>query len=213
MRGTFTIGQLTFDKRLVIAVSATTLLALFDYYDRQLIANDAYNRFVVYLTIPLLIITLLFRDKPAAYGLRFGRWREGVAWTLGVCAVMAPILLWLAATPEMQTYYAARAPGGVPAILIENGAEMFSWEFVWRGFLLFTLAHSLGPGAAIWIQAIPFAFMHLGKPEFETYTTLFGGVGFGFIAWRTQSIVYPWLIHWFLGAFTALIATGAVGLA
>ena len=46
--------------------------------------------------------------------------------------------------------------------------------------------------------------MHLGKPEAETLTTLFGGAGFGFIAWRTQSFYYGWLIHWFLGAFTML---------
>ena len=48
MQGTFTIGGVTFDKRLTTAIILTTLLALFDYYGRDLLANDAYNRFVVY---------------------------------------------------------------------------------------------------------------------------------------------------------------------
>jgi hypothetical protein len=123
---------------------------------------------------------------------------------------MVPILLFLADTPDMQRYYDNRAPDTVLAIIVENGAEMFSWEFVWRGFLLFTMAQTLGPGAAIWLQAVPFAFMHLGKPEFESLSTIFGGAGFGFIAWRTQSFYYGWLIHWFLATFTMLIATGVI---
>lgn len=210
MQGTFTIGGVTFDKRLTTAIILTTLLALFDYYGRDLLANDAYNRFVVYFFVPLLVIVFVFRDKPAHYGLRIGPWREGLLWVVAVCAVMALILLTLAATPEMRAFYTSRAPDSVTGIIVENGFEMFGWEFVWRGFLLFTMAQTLGPGAAIWLQAVPFTFMHLGKPEAETLTTLFGGAGFGFIAWRTQSFYYGWLIHWFLGAFTMLVATGAI---
>jgi hypothetical protein len=53
--------------------------------------------------------------------------------------------------------------------------------------------------------------MHLGKPELETLTTLFGGMGFAFIAWRTESFVYPFLIHWFIASFTHLVASGRIG--
>lgn len=89
-----------------------------------------------------------------------------------------------------------------------TAVDLFGWEFIWRGFMLFGLAKVLGPGPAIFLQAVPFAFMHLNKPELETLTTLFGGAGFAFIAWRTESFVYPFLIHWFMAAVTQLIASG-----
>jgi len=88
--------------------------------------------------------------------------------------------------------------------------EYSAWEFIWRGFLLFGLASFLGPGPAIWLQAVPFAFMHLGKPELETLTTIFGGAAFGFVAWRSRSFLYPFLIHWFMVVFTLLLASGRI---
>jgi hypothetical protein len=50
--------------------------------------------------------------------------------------------------------------------------------------------------------------MHLGKPEVETLSTIFGGAAFGFIAWQSESFLYPWLIHWYIATITMLIATG-----
>ena len=123
---------------------------------------------------------------------------------------MAIILWFIARTPAMQAYYDARAPRETLRLIYLTGVDLFGWEFIWRGFMLFGLARILGPGPAILIQAVPFAFMHLGKPEIETLSTIFGGIGFGFIAWQSQSFVYPWLIHWFIASFTMLIATGRI---
>jgi membrane protease YdiL (CAAX protease family) len=58
---------------------------------------------------------------------------------------------------------------------------------------------------------VPFALLHLGKAELETMTTWLSGVGFGFVAWRTQSFLYAFLIHWFMLVMTILIAVGSLG--
>ena len=108
----------------------------------------------------------------------------------------------------MQQYYTARAPESAWRIIYINGVDLFGWEFIWRGLLLFAFARAFGPGPAILLQAVPFAFMHLGKPEIETLSTIFGGAGFGFIAWQSDSFLYAFLIHWFIAAYTMLIATG-----
>ncbi len=63
----------------------------------------------------------------------------------------------------------------------------------------------IGPSAII-IQAVPFAMAHIGKPELETMTTVIGGAGFGWVAWRTKSFLYPFLIHWGLNVFVRLVA-------
>jgi membrane protease YdiL (CAAX protease family) len=60
---------------------------------------------------------------------------------------------------------------------------------------------------AVVLQAVPFAMAHLGKPELETMTTVLGGMGFGWIAWRTDSFLYPFLIHWGLNVFVRLVAS------
>ena len=94
--------------------------------------------------------------------------------------------------------------------LFLNAVELFGWEFIWRGLVLFAFARAFGPGPAIFLQAVPFAFMHLGKPEIETLSTIFGGAAFGYVAWQTRSFVYPWIIHTFVTAFTLLVATGVI---
>jgi membrane protease YdiL (CAAX protease family) len=207
-RKSVTIGGVEFDLKLTFIIIFCTVVPMIDYYGHKLTETKAYDRFIFYFILPMLIILLLFRESPAAYGFKLGNWKVGLIWTFGVCLVMAIILYFLARTPSMQTYYEARAPESVRRVIWENGVELFAWEFIWRGFMLFGLAQILGPGPAILIQAIPFAFMHLGKPEVETLTTIFGGIGFGFIAWQTDSFIYPWLIHWFIASFTMLIALG-----
>jgi membrane protease YdiL (CAAX protease family) len=74
---------------------------------------------------------------------------------------------------------------------------MLGWEYLFRGWILFTYGKKYGPDA-IWLQAVPFALAHLTKPGIETISTIFGGFAFGWIAWRTKSFLYPFLIHWFI---------------
>ncbi len=210
-RITMTIGSVEFDLKVTLIIIMGTVLPMIDYYNHRITGTKAYDRMVLYFVIPMVVILLLFRDKPAQYGFRIGDWRTGLIWTIVGCLVMAIILWFVARTPVMQRYYTAKAPDSTTYLLYITAVDLFGWEFMWRGFMLFGLAAVLGPGPAIWLQAIPFAFMHLGKPEVETLTTIFGGAAFGFIAWQSGSFLYPFLIHWFIASFTMLVATGRIG--
>jgi uncharacterized protein len=205
------IGGVQFDGRVTFLVILSTIVPMVDYYNHSLTSLKAVDRFIFYFIIPIIVIFLIFRERPEAYGLRLGDWRTGLRWTLIGCVGMGLILWLVARQPGMAEFYEARAPEGAARIVLLNGIEMWGWEFMWRGLVLFGLARTLGPGAAIWLQAIPFAFMHLGKPEIETFTTIFGGAAFGYIAWQSGSFLYPFLIHWFILSFTMLIATGRIG--
>ena len=204
-----TVGNVYFDRRLTFIIIFCTIVPMLDFYHR-FTSHKAYDRFILYFILPLLVIWLVFREPVSEYGFRWGNWRAGLAWTAVSSLLMALILYIVARTPAMQAYYEIRAPEEIGRLLWLNGLELFAWEFIWRGFMLFGLARILGPGPAILIQAIPFAFMHLGKPEIETLSTIFGGIGFGFVAWQTNSFIYPWLIHWFIASFTMLIALGRI---
>jgi len=207
---TVTIGGIEFDWQITLVIIICTVIPMLDWYGHKITSVKAYDRIIWYFLIPLLTIVLLFKEPVKDFGFQLGNWRVGLAWTVGACIVMAVVLYFVARTDSMTAYYELRAPKDVSRLIYLTGVDLFGWEFIWRGFMLFAFARAFGPGAAIWLQAIPFAFMHLGKPEMETLTTLFGGVGFGFIAWQSQSFFYPFLIHWFIASFTMLVATGRI---
>ena len=211
MRRRMTIGGVEFDLKLTLIIILSVILPMIDYYQHRITGTKAYDRLILYFVIPMVIIILLFRDNPADYGFKIGNWRTGLMWTVIGCVGMAVILWFLAKTPAMQRYYDAKAPENTLYLIYITAVDLFGWEFMWRGFLLFGLAAVVGPGPAIWLQAVPFAFMHLGKPEVETLSTIFGGAALGFVAWQSGSFLYPFLIHWFIASFTMLVASGRIG--
>ncbi len=208
--------KLQFDWKIAVLVVVSTLLLMINSYQAQLapwakwfpawnatrLPTKVIDRTLLYFVIPMLIILLVFRQKPAEFGFTLGDWKAGTILTLGGIILIAPIL-WLVAhgNGAMQAYYKSQV-GGLPW---NTFLDLFGWEFIFRGWLLFGFARKFGP-EAIWLQAVPFALAHIGKPEIETLSTIFGGFAFGWVAWRTKSFVYPLLIHWFVGSFTIIVA-------
>lgn len=89
------------------------------------------------------------------------------------------------------------------------GHRHVAWAFFFRGWILSTLGRKYGTDA-IWLQAVPFALMHLGKPELEQLSTVIGGAFFGILAWRTNSFLWGWLLHWFIVVWVIMVAAGYV---
>lgn len=197
--------DLKFDREVVAITILTTLLLMVDFYER-LTPIVIIDRVALYLVIPLLVIILGFRKSPREYGFQWGDWRAGLALTAIVIVIAAPILWFVARNdPAMVAYYADNWGPAAPLITF---LDLIGWEFFFRGFLLFGYARVFG-AHALWLQAVPFALAHLGKPAAETYSTIFGGFLFGLVAWRSRSFIYPFLIHWFISAFTIFAAASA----
>jgi membrane protease YdiL (CAAX protease family) len=213
--GTFRLGGLELDTRATIVVVSSTILLILGYYRESLpalpfagvIDGRTLASILYYLLIPVFIVAVIFGEPVAHYGFRIGDWRRGLKLTAIVIAISAPILYGAAHTPGMAAYYAAGARQGVAVIIARSALELFGWEFLFRGFLLFGLLRVIGPIAVV-IQAVPFALAHLSKPEIETLSTIFGGTLFGWIAWSSRSFLYAFLIHWFILSFVTLVAQG-----
>jgi membrane protease YdiL (CAAX protease family) len=209
--GRLTLLGVDFDIRLTLLIIFSTVVPMLDYYGHSPTGTKAFDRFLFYFVGSVVFIKLVYREPLAAFGFRWGDWRKGLVATAAGCAGMALILWFVARSPAMTAFYVEKAPSeDLLRLVLLNGVDLFGWEFIWRGLVLFAFARAFGPGPAIWLQAVPFAFMHLGKPEIETLSTLFGGAAFGLVAWQTRSFVYPWLIHWFIATFTMLVALGGV---
>lgn len=197
--------RLHFDWRVVVVTIMSTLLLVVDAYHR-LTPVKAYDRLLLYLAIPLLTIMLVFRERPGEYGLALGDWRAGVLLTLGGMLLISPILWLTARGGAMRAYYESQIAG----LPWSTFLDLLGWEFFFRGFILFSYTRRFGADG-LWLQAVPFALAHMGKPEVETLSTILGGFVFGWLAYRTRSFVYPFVLHWFVATFTILVAAGALG--
>ena len=197
---------LIFDWKIAVLTIISTLLIIVDHY-YQLTPWKFLDRTILYLLIPLAIVLFVFREKPSDYGFCLGDWKIGILLTIGSIILIAPIL-WIVTHGNlgMQDYYQDQL-NGLPWTTF---ADLLGWEFIFRGWLLFGYGKKFGPDA-LWLQAVPFALAHIGKPDIETLTTIFGGFVFGRIAWRTKSFIYPFLIHWFVASFTIIVAAGLLG--
>ena len=197
--------KLYFDWKIVTITIASTLLLMVDSY-HQITPYKYIDRVILYLVVPLVVILVLFRENPREYGFTLGDWKAGLVVTALGILFMAPVIYFLGHGDETMKAYYKPWLNGLPWTTF---IDLIGWEFFFRGWILFGYARKFGP-EALWLQAVPFALVHIGKPEVETLSTIFGGFAFGWVAWRTRSFVWPFLIHWFIATFIILVAAGVV---
>lgn len=195
--------KVNIDWRIALLTIISTLLITTDYY----FSPTGYNHFdslLLYILIPGLITVVVFKESPQEYGFKIGNWKIGLVLTVLGCLLMVPVIWYLGSrNPAMGNYYSYTAEG----LIWKEGLEMIGWEYIFRGWLLFGYAKKYGADA-LWLQAVPFAIAHIGKPSLETLSTIFGGFAFGWIAWRTGSFLYGFFIHWFIGVLIVVVSSG-----
>jgi len=203
--------------RASVAIVVVTLAVLLDY-SRTFIPEpiralgmgpeglryQSIERLALFLLMPLAVVIFGFRDTPARYGLRLGDWRWGIGLIVVGCAAMTPVVILLASLPDFRAYYAPSiAP--LPDMLITNTLDLVSAEFILRGFLMFALLRVIGPVGLLVVQ-FPFVLAHLGKPEIELFSTLFGGFVYAWVDWRTGSILWSALAHIYIVTLLVMLS-------
>lgn len=205
--------------RATVAIAVVTLVLMADL-TRTFLPDDlaalgrspaglratAIERAVLFGVVPLAVVLFVFRDRPSRYGLVLGDWRAGLLLVLVGCVAMTPLVIWFATLPDARAYYAPSAQP-LPGLVFTNTLDLAAGEFLFRGFLTFTLLRAIGPSGVV-VAAMPFVFAHLGKPELELLSTLGGGLIYGWLAWRTRSIVWGTIGHVYVLSL-AITLTGA----
>jgi membrane protease YdiL (CAAX protease family) len=207
--------------RATVAIAVVTFALLFDYSRTfippelagsgrgpQAMLATAIERVVLFGLIPFAVVVVGFRDRPGRYGLTIGEWRWGAALTLAGCVAMTPIVLWFATLPEVRAYYAESA-APIGRLVATYAVDLTATEFAFRGFLMLTLVRAIGP-LGVLVATMPFVFSHLGKPELELFSTLAGGLIYGWLAWRTRSIVWGSIGHTYILTLVTLAAAGSI---
>jgi uncharacterized protein len=160
--------------------------------------------FLLMGVIPALVVKLVFRQSLAEYGVRLGNAKR----TFRSMAMLVP--------PFILGGYLGAQDAGVTAQYpvnphAGNSLEMFAWhaaayllfylgwEFFFRGFMQFGLRPSMGDANAILVQVLASVLLHIGKPTTECYLSIFGGVLWGVLAFRTRSLLSGLSQHYALG--------------
>jgi membrane protease YdiL (CAAX protease family) len=194
---TINLGGLLLPTREVIIVVVASFVLLLDRYHALIPIDDAelaigLQRALLYGVIPLAVL-LLLGERPSHYGLRLGDWRIGLPAVMVAAAVATPVILIASGWTDVNAYYQHNRID-LGGLLLANTLELSAAEFLFRGFLMMALVRWCGPLGVV-LATFPFVFMHLGKPELETLSTVFGGIGFGWLAWRTRSVLYGAALH------------------
>jgi len=159
---------------------------------------------------PLMVLlplgTLPLMKGAERFGLGFGRWRmwsRDVAILYGISLlIIFPAVRWELLGDAYPLW--KRASQSLGSFLFYEGAHfvfLFSGEFLFRGFYLFSLRPDTGGAAAVCLQMVPYAVLHAGKPEPEAYASILGGLILGMLAVRGRS-VWPCVFLHFLIALT-----------
>lgn len=222
------IGKLRIPHSYIYLLSAPILLSIYYYHNSesqflQLFPSFRENenaglyvqywKFILFFLLtgllPFLYLIFFVKKPLADFGLGLGNYKLGFKLVALLLPLVILPLIWFAAHMQdiRQEYPMAR--------ILFYKTEFFgqyalmyvlfyylSWEFFFRGFLLFGLAKELGTANAILIQTISSCLIHLGKPEGETIGSIIAGIIFGFIAIRTRSIWYVWIMHFSIGVLT-----------
>ncbi|MBC8234732.1 CPBP family intramembrane metalloprotease [bacterium] len=168
--------------------------SIYPYYYWFLVSS------ITLMLIPIVLIKFGIREKIKDYGFQFNRPKLGWSFVTVGFLVMLPIVLIASHLPSFQNKYplcklaATNWTIFIPYQLA-FGVYILSWEFFFRGYMLFGLEEQFGK-YSILIQMIPFTILHHGKPFAESVGAILAGILLGVIALETRSFIYGALLHW-----------------
>jgi membrane protease YdiL (CAAX protease family) len=140
------------------------------------------------------------------------------SWILVAAVGMLAVVAVAGRTTLFQAMYPLRAlvreePRYLLYYELSYGFYFFCWEWFFRGFLLFGLARGVGRWAIL-LQAVPFGFLHWGKPWPEIAGSFVAGLILGELALRARSFLPCFALHWLIALgmdLSALLQRPAAG--
>jgi hypothetical protein len=88
--------------------------------------------------------------------------------------------------------------------------QFFAIEYFFRGFMTLGLKPRLG-SASILVMPAPYCMIHYYKPFPEALGAIGAGLVLGVLAWRTETIIYGWFLHYAVALSMDLLALWQIG--
>ncbi len=172
-----------------------------------------------YVLVPVVLITLIWRQRMADYGVRWSAdWRTLRPY-LAFVVVMAPVVWIASSTEQFQARY--------PFLLMMPGealqsrwlvwesayfAQFFALEFFFRGFMVLGLKARFG-WLSIPVMVVPYCMIHFAKPMPEAVAAIVAGLALGHLSMKSGTIFWGALLHCVVAVsfdLTVLLHRGAL---
>ena len=215
----------------VILLASALLLMLHRYYTRRSFFRlhfaeyfgggplaESYPYYYWFLTtgitlflVPVLVARFGTTQRLKNYGFQLGNQKLGWGVTGAAWALMIPVvILAVIVYPPFRVKYPlckviADSWQTFLPYQLAYGVYMFSWEFFFRGFMLFGLERKFG-NYSILIQTVPFAVLHYSKPLPEALGSIIAGILLGILALETRTFIYGAAIHWLVAMTMDVVA-------
>ena len=172
-------------------------------------AMPLFAALVLFGLVPMGIVKWGFRERLADYGLRFGIAHRTLRTFLLALPFIVGIATWGGHNPNFHEVYPLNEAVRVQHAKI--GIDLFvlhavcylgyyiGWEFLFRGFVQHGLSDRYGVSAAVLVQTMASTILHYGHPASEICGALVAGLVWGFLAYRTRSILSGLGQHALLG--------------
>ncbi len=147
---------------------------------------------VFLLLIPLAICRRAEGWTPSDLGFRVRGIRREFLLVVALWVAFIPFIWLVSGTEAFQRTYPRLGPAETDASLFFWYQAFYlvkwtAWEFFFRGFMLFGFKRDFGIQAVL-VSSIPYALVHMGKPELEMFSAFLGGLVLCAIALKSRSI-------------------------
>lgn len=166
---------------------------------------------LLFAVIPILLVRYALKEPLSEHGIALGDWRFGLMATLISMLVMVGPVYIGSRNPEFQKYYPlttlANESWGYFALWgLTYLPHYIGWEVIFRGFVGMGMRKNLGVWQAMMVQVVITTLLHIGKPEGETWSTIVAGIYMGLLTYRTGSVVWAILFHFYVGMLNTAFA-------
>jgi membrane protease YdiL (CAAX protease family) len=181
------------------------------WYDFFVGESKLISAFIFFGIVPILIVKFVFREKLSDYGLQLGE----IIRTVRSFCIALPFIIFIAVTAGNGDLFCDVYPFNVGLRRCNLSSELdtkifvihsifyvgyyFGWEFMFRGFIQHGLTDKCGVGIAILVQTIISVMLHFGHPVQEIFGSICAGLVWGYLAYRSRSIISGFAQHTFLG--------------
>lgn len=160
--------------------------------------------FILFAVIPFIIGKTVLKRKSSEIGVTLGNWKFGLPALIILCLAASFPTYLSSKNPEHLAFYplttlATESPKLFVLWSLSYLPHYIGWEVFFRGYIGFESEKRYGIIPAIAIPTVLTTLMHIGKPSGELWGALVGGILMSLLTFRTRSVLWVILFHWFLG--------------
>jgi len=162
-----------------------------------------YAGFFYFLLIPVVVMYTLLSQDITRYGVGIVNLPESLIWILALGVLIVLFQAIFARNPvNLDHYPQIRVPVWTVSLIVKNSLGWFlylvSYEFMFRGFLLFGLVAVFGAWPAILVNTVIYSLAHLPKGARETILAIPFGILICYLTLRTGTIWVAVFLHYIL---------------